>query len=391
VDGGRTIEIDRPRSAPELIGATFALYRRYPWLFLVLAAVVVVPYQVIDLLDTARVFHGAARILVGLALTVADVALVVPLISALHVHAIDDVREGREPSLRPVARRGIATLPVLVPAAGIAWLGATAGLLLLIVPGVVLFLRWSVVAQAAALGSKNWESALRHSRMLTGGNYAHVFWLFVIVFAITAIPDVAVDIIFGLHRTTVPSFLVRTAIAVPLSSFTALAAGLLYFDLLARLRVVLADQRSIAAEPRSGLPDAPGEPTAARPAPPASGDPLNPTSWSDEDRPAGWYIDPERPKRMRYWPADGARTWSGGTTKTPQGLRRRWEARSGVDPNAWSDADRPAGWYVNPAQPKRMRYWPGPGAPAWSQQVKKTPKRVLVEWEQLLARRDEGG
>lgn len=314
--GGTILEIDRPRSATELIGATFQLYRRYPWLFLVLAGVVVVPWQFVDLLETTHLLHGAARALVFLPLTVANVAFVLPLISALHVHAVDDVREGREPSVGSAGRRGIASLPVLAPAALVSWLGSTFGLLLLIVPGVLLFLRWSVVAQAAALGSKSWKSALGHSRMLTRHHYGHVFAALVLVVVITAIPQVPIDLVFGLHETTVPSFIVRTAVAVPSASFNALVVGLLYFDLLARLRLVMAHPEGGAPKPPpAGLSGRAVEPTGHR---------LDPDSYSDEDRPPGWYVIPEKPWRMRYWAEDGTPTWSRRTTKTPKDTLAGW-------------------------------------------------------------------
>lgn len=41
-----------PRSAPRLFAATFGLYRRYPALFLFLAAAVIVPYELIALAAT---------------------------------------------------------------------------------------------------------------------------------------------------------------------------------------------------------------------------------------------------------------------------------------------------------------------------------------------------
>jgi hypothetical protein len=41
-----------PRSAPRLLVRTFELYRRYPLLFLVLAARVIVPYELIALAAT---------------------------------------------------------------------------------------------------------------------------------------------------------------------------------------------------------------------------------------------------------------------------------------------------------------------------------------------------
>jgi hypothetical protein len=57
--------------------------------------------------------------------------------------------------------------------------------------------------------------------------------------------------------------------------------------------------------------------------------PAGPTTWDadrypDSDRPAGWYVDPHFPGRMRYWGAGGAR-WSG-TAKTPRKIRQAWDA-----------------------------------------------------------------
>jgi hypothetical protein len=107
--GQSELEIERPRSAPELIGATFALYRRYPWLFLILAAVVVVPYQAVEALPRLELLDGPAKGWLDFALTIGDLALVLPLVSALHVFAVTDVREGRQPLVSSAARRGIGT------------------------------------------------------------------------------------------------------------------------------------------------------------------------------------------------------------------------------------------------------------------------------------------
>jgi hypothetical protein len=69
------------------------------------------------------------------------------------------------------------------------------------------------------------------------------------------------------------------------------------------------------------------------------------------------------------------------------------EAPSGagdpLTPAAYTDQNRPPGWYVVPADPKRMSYWAGGSKPAWSQQTAKTPKQTLVEWEELTSRREE--
>jgi hypothetical protein len=320
VENHAIIEIERPRSAWQLLGATFTLFRRFPWLFLVLAAVVVIPFDVVELLAGPHgPLHGPVRAVLGVIVFIADFSLVLPLISALHVHAIDDVRQGRIPEVSSVARRGLATLPVVFAAAGLSWLGIMAGLVALIVPGVLLFLRWSVVAQAAALRGKGWREALAWSRSLTGGDlYPHVFAVYLLVVLVTGIPGLLVNIAVGFHPT-VASFLVDCAIGIPVSSFTALAIGLLYFDLSARHQ---------AEGSRPLVQPGPSTGTTLAGNLGGPGDPLTPDGYTDEDRPRGWYIDPSSPKRMRYWGAGDIAEWSKRTAKTPGQTLVEWEKLS---------------------------------------------------------------
>lgn len=49
---------------------------------------------------------------------------------------------------------------------------------------------------------------------------------------------------------------------------------------------------------------------------------LDGLAFDDQDRPAGWYIDPESPRRMRFWTDGGA--WVG-KTRTPRTLLTQWE------------------------------------------------------------------
>jgi hypothetical protein len=314
MDSPPNLEIERERSAFELIGATFSLYRRFPWLFPTLAFAVVVPYQVVVLLATEVGPTGGVRLsfLDSMVLLAIQSFLVTPLISALHVHAVDDVREGRDPALGSVARRGLITLPVVVAAAIISSFGIAAGFVALIVPGVLLLLRWGVVAQAAALEGEGWIDALRRSRELTKDNYLHIFGTWVLLWIVGGVPLVALGAATH-HSTAAVPFILGLALAILVRSFTALGTALLYFDLKARLQ---------AARRPAPVPSAP-ESSSGRVVPP-TGHPLDPASWSDEDRPAGWYVDPDSPRRMRYWAADQAQTWSKRTTKTPKATQSEW-------------------------------------------------------------------
>jgi hypothetical protein len=162
-----------PRSAHELVQAAFGLYRRYPLPFLILASGVIVPYEAIVLATTGAgpFAYGSLAFGVSSLLTLIGLALIGPLVSALHVHAVEAIAEGRETRLAPVARQGLRVLPGVAAATIISVLGIALGFFLLIVPGVILWLRWYVVAQAAAIEHEGWLPALSRSRQ-PGGRLA---------------------------------------------------------------------------------------------------------------------------------------------------------------------------------------------------------------------------
>lgn len=49
--------------------------------------------------------------------------------------------------------------------------------------------------------------------------------------------------------------------------------------------------------------------------------------YADSERRDGWYVDPENPMRMRYW-SNAANEWLG-STKTPRKIRESWRAEGG--------------------------------------------------------------
>jgi uncharacterized protein DUF2510 len=220
----------RPRRAGEVVSAAFRLYGRYPLLFLILAAGVIVPYDLIALAAIGTDPTIQAQVLYG----VLGYILISPLISALHVHAVAEVREGRDPHLGPVARRGIVVLPVVAAATIMSGLGILLGLVALIVPGVILYFRWFVVAQVAAIDHEGWLPALRGSHELTHRNYGHIFVFLLLVVLVLFVPNTVMGIAFGSDVTSVGSVAVGLVVHLFTASFTALATAVLYYDLVSR-------------------------------------------------------------------------------------------------------------------------------------------------------------
>lgn len=175
-------------------------------------------------------------------------------------------------------------------------------------------LRWAVVAQAAALEREGWLPALRRSADLTQSRYWHVFFFLALVGVIGLAPTLPVAMLFG-EATTALSFLTGLAMQILLASFGALATALLYFDLRARLE---------AAPVRAAAPlDVPSHAPAER-----EQRSWDPRKYSDQDRPQGWFVDPDSPRRMRYWGAETPPSWTG-SMRTPRRVGREWKRESG--------------------------------------------------------------
>lgn len=213
------------------------MYRRHPLTFALLALGVVVPYELIVLAATGRNpfdTHHSVQTVVLLALL--DSLVVGGLISALYVHALRMMGEAGEVRIGQVVAQGLRVLPTVVAAQIIATLGIGIGLLL-IIPGILLAIRWAVVAQAAAIENDNWVEALKRSGELTAGNYLHVLGvLFASGVIAVALTNIAIAIV-GTHNRAGP-IAVGIVVETLARSFVSLTASVLFFDLLARRQVL---------------------------------------------------------------------------------------------------------------------------------------------------------
>jgi hypothetical protein len=230
-------EIERPRSVAEIIGEALDIYQGHPLLFLILALGVIAPYELAVLAVTGvgpLVSSAHQNVGVTYLLLLLDTAMVGPLVSALHVHAVLDIGRGGRPRFQAVVLRALRVLPVVVAAVIVSTAGIFLGLLALIVPGVLLALRWAVVAQVAALENEGWIPSLERSRELTREHYGHIFGLLLIITLLNA------GILFGVraiplgNTSGVASVAAGIAARTITASFSALTFALLYFDLRAR-------------------------------------------------------------------------------------------------------------------------------------------------------------
>ncbi len=211
------------------------LYRRHPLLFALLALGVVAPYELIVLAATGATPFGQGNETVSafLILALIDSAIVGPLISALYVHAVRRIGAGERPTIGQVALQGVRVLPTVAAAEIIASLGIAAGFIALVIPGVILLVRWAVVAQVAAIDNENWVEALKRSWSLTSGNSLHVFGLLLLTGLTVALVRGIGLSATGTHVNVI-TVIVGILIDTIARSFVALSTAVLFFDLVAR-------------------------------------------------------------------------------------------------------------------------------------------------------------
>ncbi|MTD43012.1 hypothetical protein GKE82_01490 [Conexibacter sp. W3-3-2] len=285
------------RSLGQLLDTSFALYRAHLGLFLLLAAGVVIPVDlIVGGIGLGQLTAGydespsAAETLVPSAVS----ALVtVPLITAMQVRAILAIEQGRTPTAGEAVREGLDVFTPLLVVVVLAGLVTILGFLALIIPGIYLLTHLAVAAQVVAVEGRTGGEALRRSFELVRGN---AWWTLGVLLVINLLAGIVGGIAtlpaVGLAESSDSALplLIAAIIVEPFTlSFQALATTVLFFTLVARSTGVGAADGPSGAGPGT----APSQDDAFR-APEAPWQPPGFTDLPPPPRPpAGW--EPPRP------------------------------------------------------------------------------------------------
>lgn len=175
-----SLELRRRRDLGRILDDSFAVYRAHWRTLMAVSAAVVVPVHLLVFgvglgwlwsgypkADQTAGVGDAGQQLAGLA---AQLLVVTPLVTAMTVHVVRAAAAGaRRPGARAAIAAGLDAFAPLFFAMVLVAAGVGAGLLLLIVPGVVLAVRLVVVPQAVVIESLRGTDALRRSLELTRG------------------------------------------------------------------------------------------------------------------------------------------------------------------------------------------------------------------------------
>jgi hypothetical protein len=148
------------------------------------------------------------------------------------VTLVQDVQDGRrDHSVGELIRSVEPVFWPLVAVSILFGLGLAVGFILLIIPGLILMVIWSVVAPVTVLERPGPFVAFGRSRELVRGNGWNVFGVIVLVFLAVAVVSIAAGLIAS-GLGSLGRALVQWAVNAALAPVTALSASVLYFALL---------------------------------------------------------------------------------------------------------------------------------------------------------------
>ena len=182
----------RPMSVGELLDRTFFLYRRHFVLFVALVGLPHLPLLAVQLVGVviragdASLFGSAASVaLIGVTMVLYLAVLAVS--QGATVIAVSRIHLGTEPSFAESfasIRPRIVTLAIMMIAVGA---GSFRGLILLIIPGVLLALMWSLAIPVAVLEGLGVGQSMSRSSALTKGRRSRILVIYVLFTILTYI------------------------------------------------------------------------------------------------------------------------------------------------------------------------------------------------------------
>jgi hypothetical protein len=248
----------------EIIGEAWRLYREHWRHFLPIALVVYLIIGVVTLLLVLLLgWFGA--LLGGLLGIVGAFWLQGAL-----TEAVADVRDGRaDLTLSETFRRVQPKLWAIVGAGLLAGLGIVAGLIVLIIPGLILLTWWCLIVPSIVLEGKPAMESFGRSRELVRGNGWNVFGVIVLTILIVIAFSIVVSLLlFWIPGDELRAFVqnvVQNTLAYP---FMALALTLTYFAL-ARPAAAPVPATTAMGGPEPAEPIEPTEPSPPPQPPPA--------------------------------------------------------------------------------------------------------------------------
>jgi hypothetical protein len=256
--------LPRPMGIGEILSTAFQLYRRHWRTLLAIAAVVVVPFTLLQYLlgDQVRVqgettsngvVVSTASWAVGIAGLVTALAglLMFLVLTGAITRAVAAEVVGEDPSLEQSYRFGFHRLGSVLLVSVLVGLATVGGLILFIIPGIYIGVRLAVSIEALVVEGRRGTQAMGRSWELVGGHWWHAFATLLVAALLTGLVNALITAPFGGTNWFVQAVVAAVATVITLP-YGVLVGVLLYLDLRARkggltLETLRADLQASAA------------------------------------------------------------------------------------------------------------------------------------------------
>jgi hypothetical protein len=213
------------------------LYVRFFWPSLLIAApiflVLTIPAAIVDVQHDTTWTVLLASLLVTLFTSYGDFLVEGTLTADVQLH--EEV--GKPPGLRELLRRTGPHLLPLVGATLIYSAAFTIGLLLLVVPGLFVLVRWSVIVPVMVIERRGMRAAFRRSNQLVRGNSWTVLWALLIILVVSAFLETGFDNLLYPLPEFFASWLGHFLVSVITAPYAAHALAVIYFRLAGPLSI----------------------------------------------------------------------------------------------------------------------------------------------------------
>jgi hypothetical protein len=222
----------RPLSFGEILDGAFVLYRRDFAAFLAISALAQAPALVCALALAAT--GAPAGSLEWIPVVVGT--LLYLFASGALIRATSDAYGGAPVDVRAALAEARARYRLLLRSVLLPWLMIFVGFLLLVVPGVVATVRFFAIEQVAMLERATPAEVRRRSEYLADGAGWQIFWMLLVLFLISGLPDISREAYSGMVgnggivENVYLSFAIATALQIFTLPLTTAACTLLYFD-----------------------------------------------------------------------------------------------------------------------------------------------------------------
>ena len=237
--------LPRPMGIGEILSTAFQLYQRHWRTLVAIAAVVVVPFTLLQYLlgDQVRargeeVANGVVETaswavgIAGLVAALAGVVMFLVLTGAI-TRAVAAEVAGEDPSVEQSYRFGFHRIWSVLLVSVLVGLATVGGLILLVIPGIYIGVRLVVSIEALVVEGRRGTQAMGRSWELVGGHWWHAFGTLVVAWLIVGVVESVLTLPFGDTSWVVQGLVsaVATTVTMP---YGVLVGVLLYLDLRAR-------------------------------------------------------------------------------------------------------------------------------------------------------------